>query len=118
MSAAIKLKPCPFCEGPPVPIVQREFGGRGGAPILDEYEDNSGLDLLGLAVRAFVFCHECGSEGPAHDAILEVRADYFAAEAEGVRLWQERGKAGRECYDAGEADGLNLYPRAGEEPNG
>lgn len=106
-AAQILLVPCPFCEGPPVPIVQNAIGG-GAAPLQDDYGDE------GLDVSAIVFCHECGAEGPAHDCTIYDRDEYFEAEAQGVRLWQERGANNRDLYDAGESVGLNLYPRSDE----
>lgn len=103
---SIDLLSCPFCEGPPCPIVQNDTVNRGAARLLDDY----GQD--GLYVRAFVFCHECGALGPAHDALIYDREDYFAAEAAGVRLWQERDSRHRVMFDDGNAAGLNVYPRA------
>lgn len=105
MSQPVAMLPCPFCEGPPVPIVQNAIPG-GCAPLLDLYPDG------GLYVDAFVFCHECGAEG-SHSRIefLYTRADYFEAEADAVRLWNLRDGRNRACFDGGVAEGLNLYPR-------
>lgn len=99
------LIPCPFCEGPPCPIVQNDTPNRGAAPLLDDYGDD------GLDAKAFVFCHECGAEGPAAEEVIYDRRDYFALEAKGVRFWQDRGNRHRDLYDGGQAEGLNLYPR-------
>lgn len=104
------LKPCPFCEGPPVPIVQNDTANRGAAPLQDNYGPK------GLYARAFVFCHECGAEGPAVEDTLWERSDYFALEAVAVRLWQDRDARHRGMYDAGVAQGLERYPR--EAANG
>lgn len=90
-----------------MPIVKNEFGG-GAAPLLDDY---SAIGDGGLDATAMVFCHECGAEGPHAEAYLEVRADYFALEAQAVRLWQNRDARHRCLFDAGAAEGLNLYPR-------
>lgn len=112
MADPVKVKACPFCGGPPVPFVANDSAARGPAPLKDTYDIEA--DGLGLAVRAAVFCHECGAEGPHADAYLEVRADYFAVEAKAVELWNLRDERHREGYDAGDERGLNLYPRPDE----
>jgi hypothetical protein len=105
VAMAEHLLPCPFCEGPPCPIVQHMRYWKGVAPLWDDY------GAEGMDVSAMVFCHDCGAEGPRHEATIFDRDDYFRAEAEAVKLWQQRDKRGRPCYDAGEPEGLNLYPR-------
>lgn len=105
MAAAdpIKMLPCPFCEGPPVVIVQA--GYRGGALALqDEWEE-------GADSYAFVFCHECGTEGPHTDDFIYIRDEYHAAEVAAIRLWNQRDARHRDMYDYGDAKGLNLHPR-------
>jgi hypothetical protein len=105
MSDPIKLLPCPFCEGPPVPIVQNDTANRGYCEPREDYGPN------GHDVRAFVFCHECGAEGPAFEDTIYDRDGYDDAEGEAVRLWQERNARHRDLFDGGEPEGLNLYPR-------
>lgn len=105
----ILMPPCPFCEGPPCPIVRNDSPNRGAAPLLDDYGD------CGLEVRAFVFCHECGSEGPSVEEVIYNRGGYLRAERDAVDLWCQRDTRHRCLYDGGEEDGLNLYPRPGEE---
>jgi hypothetical protein len=101
----VKMLPCPFCEGPPCPIVQNDSPRRGGAPLLDDY----GHD--GLHVRAFVFCHECGADSPDVTGTIYDREDYMAIERQAVGLWQKRDARHRALYDGGEAEQLNVYPR-------
>lgn len=100
---AVLLEPCPFCEGPPCVTVHTIGGGE--APVADDYGDD------GLTARAFVFCHECGAEGPATEDEMFDRADYLALETTAVRAWQQRDARHRPLYDAGTAEGLNLHPR-------
>ena len=103
----MKLLPCPFCEGPPVPIVTRAlYLGGGRVP------DSALGGGDGLSVCAYVFCHECGAEGPGVDDVAFSRADCDELECQAVALWQERGAKNRNLYDAGEPEGLNEYPRA------
>jgi len=108
MADPIKLLPCPFCEGPPVPIVQAGHAN-GWLALQDDYGD------AGADAYAFVFCHECGTEGPhARTYLVYDRADYLALETEAVRLWNQRDARHRKLYDGGDANGLNLYPRQDE----
>ncbi|GLU37135.1 hypothetical protein [Pseudomonas sp. NBRC 100443] len=101
----VQLKPCSFCGGPPVPFVQLADRGFGAAPRLDSYGDD------GLSVEAFVFCHECGARGPIHEDDIFDASDYDWALEAGVDLWQNRDERHAQLYLAGEAEGLNLFPR-------
>lgn len=96
-----ELKPCAFCGGPPVPFVQLA----GSAPRQADYGDG------GLSVEAFVFCHECGANGPTFEDDIFDASDYDQAMAEGVRLWQDRDGRHSDLYEANAAEGLNLFPR-------
>lgn len=101
----VQLKPCSFCGGPPVPFVQLADQGFGSAPRLDSYGDD------GLAVETFVSCHECGARGPIHEDDIFDASDYDSALEAGVDLWQSRDERHAYLYLAGEAEGLNLFPR-------
>ncbi|WP_325435136.1 Lar family restriction alleviation protein [Pseudomonas nitroreducens] len=101
----VMLKPCSFCGGPPVPFVQLAAQGFGSAPRLDSYGDD------GLSVEAFVFCHECGANGPTFEDDIFDASDYDQAMAEGVRLWQNRDGRHADLYEANAAESLNLFPR-------
>lgn len=104
-NGGVRMLPCPFCEGPPVVIVQH--AGRGGyAERRDHY-----AAVNGLSVKAFVFCHDCGCEGPGVDWIIDTGDEYDQAEEEAVRLWQQRDNRARVAFDSSEERGLNLYPR-------
>jgi hypothetical protein len=101
----MKLRPCPFCEGPPVPIVVRGIGG-GEFPDAELDTDD------GLYVKAYVFCHECGAKGPSvEDFGVFARADCNKLERQAVMLWQDRHIKNRPLYNAGDMEGLNEYPR-------
>lgn len=63
VEASIVLLPCPFCEGPPVPVCVR---GVGGGVFLD-----SELAPNGLYVEAHIFCHECGCQGESFRETFE-----------------------------------------------
>jgi hypothetical protein len=101
----IKLKPCPFCEGPPSPIVMKCITLGGG--ILDETK----IPEDGMPATAVVFCHECGAQGEEIDEWVYDADDCARIEREAVERWQNRDSRHRSCYDGGEAEGLNLYPR-------
>lgn len=100
-----KLSPCPFCEGPPVPIVVKYPNGG----VFPDSEIEAADD--GLMIRAFVFCHECGAKGPNVEGFVFSRQDCHEHEDEAVRLWQGRDARHRSLYDGGDRDRLNLYPR-------
>lgn len=104
----MKLHPCPFCEGPPCPIVVRTFNGGGCFPDSELAGEN------GLDIKAYVFCHECGAKGPALDDVAFSREECNDLEALAVDMWQSRTAKHRNLYDGGERDGLNEYPRADE----
>jgi hypothetical protein len=104
----MKLHPCPFCEGPPCPITVRVLKGGGCFPDSELAGDD------GLFVKSYVFCHECGSHGPAISDICFDRADCADLERQAVALWQDRSAKNRSLYDGGEPEGLNEYPRADE----
>lgn len=98
----MKLLPCPFCEGPPC-ISAHEY--LGGAMWRDEaYPDD------GIFLEAQVWCHECGAHGPKAEKIACDHDDYVALETEACELWNQRDNRNRDCYDGGEAEGLNEYP--------
>ncbi|MBG6289062.1 Lar family restriction alleviation protein [Pseudomonas nitroreducens] len=99
----VLLKPCGFCGGPPVPFVQLASQGFGSAPRMDSYGED------GLSVEAFVFCHECGAQGPMFEDDIFDASDYDQAMAEGVRLWQDRDGRHADLYEANAE--LNLFPR-------
>jgi hypothetical protein len=104
----IKLRPCPFCEGPPVPIAV-EDGGLGGGSLC-QYKDR--IPEEGLLATAFVFCHECGVHGPRADADLYFNpGDELPLLQEAVNLWNQRDNRHRDLYDLGEQEGLNDFPR-------
>lgn len=101
----VLMPACPFCGGPPCPIVAKGNYPYGVAPLQDEYGDD------GLAVEAYVFCRECGADGPKHQEVIHSRAAHAAAEVEAVRLWSDRTSKNRCLYAAGVPEGLNHYPR-------
>lgn len=103
----MKLPPCPFCEGPPVPLVTRVLGG-------GEFPDSELDGDDGLHVKAAVSCHECGAKGPEVSALVFSRAECNDLERQAVALWTERDAKNRSLYDSGEREGLNEYPRADE----
>lgn len=109
---SLKLKPCGFCGGPPVPFVQLASQGFGAAPRLDSYGDD------GVSVEAFVSCHECGARGPIHEDDIFDASDYDSVLEAGVDLWQSRDERHACLYLAGEAEGLNLFPRPDQASEG
>lgn len=95
----VKLLPCPFCEGPPVPLASAHVHGFKGF----------GRD--GAMVHAYVFCHECGAQGPREEDLLYEADEVSALVEKAVLLWNTRNARHRDLYNAGEARGLNFHPR-------
>lgn len=99
MTKQIRIKPCPFCEGPPVVTA-------GDDP--DMHEGST----------AQVWCHECGAGGPEISswdlAMFEGRYD-LPEEDEvartAVERWNTRTNHHRSLYDGGDEEGLNMFPR-------
>lgn len=111
MTDQIKMAPCPFCEGPPCVIahdfVTRDLVAMDRPQTEDFSEDYS----------AHVWCHDCGAQGPEIDTVglstFEHVFDLTVAEVMliAVERWNDRNAKARNCYDAGEAEGQNLFPR-------
>lgn len=100
----MKLDPCPFCEGPPMPLVVRVLKGGGCFPDSEMECDE------GVYAKAFVACHECGAHGPAVDDVCHSRDDCNAIEELAVAMWQRRTAKNRSLYDGSDRDGLCEYP--------
>ena len=111
MIEPIKINPCPFCEGSPCItarnwITKEELG--------EGHKQNEGCDE---AYEAHVWCHDCGAQGPnintcslgtfEHIYDLEV-ADVMRI---AIERWNDRHNRARNCYDSGEKNGLNIWPR-------
>lgn len=112
MIEPIKMNPCPFCEGPPC------LGGYDqmtGEMLPDDHPHDEGSDQ---SYEAYVNCHDCGAQGPRIDSltlgIFEQRYDLSLMDMMRIAAerWNDRHNSARSCYDAGEKEGLNLFPRA------
>lgn len=95
----IKLNPCPFCQGPPVPFATSERAGF-------VWEED------GTMVEVHVFCHECGAQGPGVEALLDDESEVPELVARAVLLWQTQNARHRSLYNSSDKSGRNLYPRA------
>jgi hypothetical protein len=112
MTDQIKMAPCPFCEGPPCVDVRDFVTGVELAmdrPQTEEFDE---------AYVAHVWCHDCGAQGPNIDSCalstFEHIHDLTVADVMriAVERWNDRNAKARNCYDAGEAEGLNMFPRS------
>ena len=108
----IKMSPCPFCEGPPC-IFVRDYGTQKPVDL-----DRPQTEFFDEKYEAHVWCHDCGAQGPDIDScslcLFEDRIDLTAMDVAriAVERWNDRNAKARECYDAGEAEGLNMFPRS------
>ena len=111
MTDQIKMSPCPFCEGPPCIIAQDFVTGDGVAM------DRPQTENFDEAYSAHVWCHDCGAQGPNIDSCtlstFEHIHDLTVANVMriAVERWNDRSAKARNCYDAGEAEGLNMFPK-------
>lgn len=107
----IKMAPCPFCEGPPCVFV-RDYDTQDSVDL-----DRPQTEFFDEKYEAHVWCHDCGAQGPDIDSctlcLFEDKIDLTAMDVAriAVERWNDRNAKARDCYDAGEADGLNMFPR-------
>ena len=112
MIEAIKMAPCPFCEGPPCVIAHDFMTGEVMAM------DRPQTEHFDEAYSAHVWCHSCGAQGPLIDTCslgtFEHIHDLKVADVMRIAVehWNGRDSKARNCYDAGEGEGLNVWPRA------
>ena len=99
------LLSCPFCGGPPKPIVTRAFHPYGYLPIAEIDADN------GTYAEAYVFCHECGAEGPKAEECIHSEAGHDALALAGIRNWQDRDQRHADLYQSSAAAGRSHFPR-------
>lgn len=101
-----RIDPCPFCGGPPVTWAKSILHGS-----MELREEHLG-DPDGVWIEAVVHCHECGAEGPAAEDSVFDMAGAAELRQQAVALWNQRDTRHADLYAAGEAEGLNLYPRS------
>lgn len=106
----IRLLPCPFCGGPPVPIVTRAIVG-GTFAISDDVQLFHGIEA-----DATVFCHECGADCGRVEDTVHSQADVERLERIAVHRWQNRSLQNLTLFVSSYADGLNQYPRPDRDP--
>ena len=108
----IKMSPCPFCEGPPC-IEGKDFI-TGKELHLDHPHDEE----ADQAYSAHVWCHDCGAQGPNIDSVTLSTFEhiYDLSLMDVMRIaakrWNDRNNKARACYDAGDKEGLNMFPRS------
>lgn len=102
------LLPCPFCEGPPEPLVARLIGG-------GTFPDSELEGDIGLQVTAYVFCHECGAQGESFSSIAHSRSECDELQIDAVKAWQTRDDRHRRLYDYSNASWKELPSPATED---
>ena len=111
MTEQIKMAPCPFCEGPPS---IDGFDFVTGRELPDDHPHDEDSDQ---AYKAHVWCHDCGARGPDIDSVTLSTFEqiYDLSLMDIMRIaaehWNDRNAKARNCYDAGEKEGLNMFPR-------
>lgn len=94
----IKVASCTFCEGPGVP---HSTAGVSGFRLEED----------GSFINAYVFCHECGAQGPNVEDLIYELSEVRALVDRAVLLWNTRNNRHRVLSEHSERDGLNLHPR-------
>lgn len=114
MSEPIKMSPCPFCEGPPCIMARDEATG---AIVFENHKRNPDAEEE-EEFEAHVWCHDCGAQGPRIDTgTLGCFEQLYGLEVMDVmriaaERWNDRHAKARSCYDSGDKEGLNMFPRA------
>ncbi|WXL23929.1 hypothetical protein WG219_11235 [Ectopseudomonas mendocina] len=70
-------------------------------------------ECSGVGAQVFVYCHECGAQGPTLDA-YDDESDLNELKLAAAMAWNERTSKNRALYDANAESGLNIWPRASE----
>jgi hypothetical protein len=108
----IRMSPCPFCEGPPC-IDGFDFVTGESLPDDHPHDIEHGQDY-----SAHVWCHDCGARGPNIESLTLSTFEhlYDLSLMDVMRIaaqrWNDRNAKARDCYDAGEKNGLNMFPRS------
>lgn len=100
------LLECPFCGGPPVLLV-KDSEGR-----IVEYDAVGYGGEDGLSVRSFVFCHECGAEGPEVEEWIYWDFCYLRVVQEAAEAWNLRDKRNISMYEHAVENKLNTIPES------
>lgn len=94
MDALPHALPCPFCGGPPAYMAQCLDEGAWKHPMVAISNDN------GAFIEAWVFCHECGADGPRAEDICYTQADLDALGKQAYENWNRRDERNKRLYDA------------------
>ena len=95
------LLECPFCGGPPVLLV-KDSEGR----LVEQEVEYGGDD--GLSVRGFVFCHECGADGPEVEDWIYWGFCFERVVQEAAEAWNLRDKRNISMYEHAVEKKLNI----------
>lgn len=87
------LPPCPYCGGPPVPVVVKAAFLGGGCFDWEEIHPE------GIDAEGYVFCHECGADGPKSELLVFDKADCEQLMNDGVDLWVNRDTRHSDLYE-------------------
>lgn len=100
------LLPCPFCAGPPV-LISKWFsdGHWVNFPESLPFDDEDGC-----FIESWVFCHECGVDGPRAEGFCCEQSDVDSVDQKAVENWNRRDERHKELYDANRVEGRCQYP--------
>jgi hypothetical protein len=109
MAEPIELAPCPYCGGPP--CVSIKLTMPAGRPVSLSVGEAFKIPDEGCSGRAYVWCHECGSQGPGADGLVYADEDSDCLKRQAGELWNRRDSRHLGLYISGHAEGLQMYPR-------
>jgi hypothetical protein len=101
VSDGVDLLPCPFCQGPPVACDTTQRG---------DWEGYGAGE--GQLVEAFIFCHECGAQGPTCEDLCAIPDEVADLKRQSALAWNQRDARHRGLFEANASKQLNVYPRA------
>ena len=87
------LKPCPFCEGPPTDHIEIDY---------------KQIPADCAYANAFIFCHECGAQGPRAEGVVCNQEDGEELINQAKELWHKRDNRHRYLYDSSEKETLEI----------
>lgn len=109
MAEPIELAPCPFCGGPPCVSIRLIMPA--GRPVRLNAGEQFMIPAEGCSGRGYVWCHECGAEGPGADGLVYDDEDSDELKRQAGQLWNRRDARHLDLYIAGHAEGLQQFPR-------
>lgn len=99
----IDMDLCAFCGGPPMVHVGR---------LRKRFEPVKRWPRDGIYLDAYVWCHECGAQGPRVDDSACCDEDVHALQVKAIEEWNRRDQRHADMFEHSVREGLNRFPRS------